>query len=252
MLVAAVSFLLLSFLPANFRFPVFGGLLLLNGIGMGLFAAPNTTGIMNSLPARQRGAGSGMRATFMNSGMVLSIGLFFSLMVLGLAASLPHSMSANLQANGVPPAIAAKAANLPPVGSLFSAFLGYNPMEKLLGSASAAHVTPAQWATITGKTFFPHLISGPFIKGLRITLMASLVMSLIAAAASWMRGAKYVHDDGEGQAGTEGASAGVGVDGGGAAAATGGDVAPPTGAFGAPGDPATPDQSPEPEQWVPA
>ncbi len=252
MLVAALSFLLLSFLPANFHFPVFGGLLLLNGIGMGLFAAPNTTGIMNSLPARQRGAGSGMRATFMNSGMVLSIGLFFSLMVLGLAASLPHSMSANLQANGVPPAIAAKTANLPPVGSLFSAFLGYNPMEKLLGSASAAHVTPAQWATITGKTFFPHLISGPFIKGLRITLMASLVMSLIAAAASWMRGAKYVHDDREGAAGLEGASAGVGVEAGGAGAAPAGDVAPPTGAFGAPGGPATPDQSPEPEQWVPA
>ncbi|MDQ6617010.1 MAG: MFS transporter [Actinomycetota bacterium] len=196
MLVAALSFLLLSFLPANFSFPIFGSLLLLNGIGMGLFAAPNTTGIMNSLPARQRGAGSGMRATFMNTGMVLSIGIFFSLMVLGLSASLPHTMAANLQANGVAPAAAAKVARLPPVGSLFSAFLGYNPMEKLLGSAAAAHVSPAQWATITGKRFFPNLISGPFMKGLRITLTASMIMSLIAAWASWMRGAKYVHDEG--------------------------------------------------------
>ncbi len=236
MLVAALSFLLLSFLPANFSFPIFGSLLLLNGIGMGLFAAPNTTGIMNSLPARQRGVGSGMRATFMNAGMVLSIGLFFSLMVLGLAASLPHSMSANLQANGVAPATAAKVANLPPVGSLFSAFLGYNPMEKLLGSASAAHVSAAQWATITGKKFFPNLISGPFMKGLRITLLASLVMSLIAAWASWMRGAKYVHDEGS-AAGPDRAAEG----------------ATEVGAFGAPsGDDSNPDQAPEPEQWVPA
>ena len=195
MVVAAASFLLLSFLPADFKFPIFGSLLLLNGIGMGLFAAPNTTGIMNSLPADQRGAGSGMRATFMNSGMVLSIGLFFTLMVLGLASSLPHTMAAGLQANGVPATLATKTAKLPPVGSLFSAFLGYNPMEKLLGSAAAAHVTAAQWATITGKKFFPNLISGPFMKGLRITLVASMIMTLIAAGFSWLRGAKYVHDD---------------------------------------------------------
>jgi MFS family permease len=244
MLVAALSFLLLSFLPANFSFPIFGSLLLLNGIGMGLFAAPNTTGIMNSLPARQRGAGSGMRATFMNSGQVLSIGLFFSLMVLGLAASLPHSMAAGLQANGVAPATAVKVAKLPPVGSLFSAFLGYNPMEKLLGSASAAHVTAAQWATITGKEFFPKLISGPFMKGLRITLSTSFVMMLIAAWASWMRGGKYVHDDG-----AEARDGGPAANGPGAA---GNDA--PTGPFGAPSDvgPDAPKQAPEPEQWVPA
>jgi MFS family permease len=195
MVVAAVSFLLLSFLPADFKFPIFASLLLLNGIGMGLFAAPNTTGIMNSLPAAQRGAGSGMRATFMNSGMVLSIGIFFTLMIVGLAASLPHSMSTALIANGVPQNTAVSVAKLPPVGSLFSAFLGYNPMQKLLGSAAAAHVTAAQWSVITGKQFFPRLISKPFTKGLRITLIASFVMMLVAAWASWMRGAKYVHRD---------------------------------------------------------
>jgi MFS family permease len=238
MIVAAASFGLLSFLPANFSFPIFGLLLLLNGIGMGLFAAPNTTGIMNSLPASQRGAGSGMRATFMNSGMVLSIGLFFTLMVLGLAASLPHTMSAGLQANGVPAATATQVAKLPPVGSLFSAFLGYNPMQKLLGSAAAAHVSTAQFATITGKRFFPNLISGPFMKGLRITLWASFAMMLIAAWASWMRGAKYVHDDDAG-APTNGATAGD---------------QKAVGAFGAPnGDgPGTDDQSPGTEEWVPA
>jgi hypothetical protein len=194
---------------------------------------------MNSLPASQRGAGSGMRATFMNSGMVLSIGLFFTLMVLGLAASLPHTMSAGLQANGVPAATANQVAKLPPVGSLFSAFLGYNPMQKLLGSAAAAHVSASQFATITGKRFFPNLISGPFMKGLRITLVASLVMMLIAAWASWMRGAKYVHDD---RTDTPIDAAGSSPQG------------EPVGAFGAPTGttPDSQDQTPGTEEWVPA
>jgi MFS family permease len=232
MLVGAASFGLLMLLPANFSFPIFGSLLLLNGLGMGLFAAPNTTGIMNSVPAAQRGSASGMRATFQNSGMVLSIGIFFSLMILGLAASLPHSMSASLQANGVAPAKAEQVAKLPPVGSLFSAFLGYNPMEKLLGSQAKAGVSNAQWSTITGKTFFPHLISGPFMKGLRIAFGASLIMMLIAAWASWLRGAKYLHDEG-------------------------GDADAPAervGTFGAARtkDGTAADQSPEPGTWVPA
>jgi MFS family permease len=230
MLVGAASFGLLMLLPANFSFPVFGSLLVLNGLGMGLFAAPNTTGIMNSVPASQRGSASGMRATFQNSGMVLSIGIFFSLMILGLAASLPHSMSSSLQANGVAPAKAEQVAKLPPVGSLFSAFLGYNPMEKLLGSQAKAGVNNAQWATITGKTFFPHLISGPFMKGLRIAFTASLIMSLIAAWASWLRGAKYLHGG------------------------SGGDEPDGVGTFGAPrtADGTAADQAPEPENWVPA
>ena len=105
----------------------------MNGIGMGLFAAPNVTGIMNSVPAEQRGAASGMRATFQNTGMVLSIGLFFSLMIVGLSASLPTTMRDGLERNGVPPATAEPIAKEPPVASLFAAFLGYNPMETLVG-----------------------------------------------------------------------------------------------------------------------
>src|SRR4051812_21549853 len=157
MLVAALSFGLLMLLPANFGFPIFAVLLLMNGVGMGLFAAPNTTGVMNSVPARQRGAASGMRATFQNTGMVLSIGVFFSLMILGLSSTLPSSMSTGLRENGVAPATAERISHLPPVGSLFAAFLGYNPMEKLLGSQEAAGVNDVQWKTLTGKTFFPHL-----------------------------------------------------------------------------------------------
>src|SRR5205085_2982128 len=152
MLAAAASFGLLMLLPADFAFPVFALLLLLNGVGMGLFTAPNTTGIMNSVPAGQRGAASGMRATFQNTGMVLSIGVFFSLMIVGLSSSLPASMSAGLDANGVAPATAEHIAHLPPVGSLFAAFLGYNPVENLLGSQAAAGVNDTQWHALTGKT----------------------------------------------------------------------------------------------------
>ena len=194
-LMAAASFGLLMLLPADFAFPVFAALLLLNGLGVGMFAAPNTTGIMNSVPNHQRGVASGMRATFQNTGMVLSIGLFFSLMVVGLASSLPKSMSSGLVANGVPAATAQHIAEAPPVGSLFAAFLGYNPMQKLVPADTLAKLTPQQSATITGKEFFPKLISAPFIDGLRIAFTASLIMCLIAAVASWMRGKKYVHDD---------------------------------------------------------
>jgi MFS family permease len=197
MVLTAATFGLLMFLPADFSFPVFALLLLLNGIGTGLFAAPNMAGIMNSAPASQRGAASGMRATFQNSGMVLSIGVFFSLMIVGLSSTLPHAMASGLQQNGVPAATAHQASQVPPVGSLFAAFLGYNPMAKLLGSPARAGITERQWQAVTGKSFFPHLISQPFVHGLRIAFTASLIMSLIAAAASWMRGRKFVHDEEE-------------------------------------------------------
>ena len=194
MIVAGISFGLLITLPANFSYMSFGLLLFLNGIGFGLFAAPNTTGIMNSVPARQRGAASGMRATFQNSGMLLSIGLFFSLMIVGLASALPHTMSAGLIGQGVPAPLAERISHLPPVGSLFAAFLGYNPMKNLLGPV--LHTLPAARASyVTGKKFFPQLISRPFMHGLRIVFGAAVVMSLISAAASWLRGTKYVHDD---------------------------------------------------------
>jgi EmrB/QacA subfamily drug resistance transporter len=192
MVLAALTFGLLMTLPANFAYPPFAILLLLNGIGFGLFAAPNTTGVMNSVPADQRGAASGMRATFQNSGMLLSIGVFFSLMIAGLAASLPAVERTQLVAHDVPPAVADRVANLPPVGSLFAAFLGYNPMRTQLASV-LPQLPRAQAAYLTGKEFFPRLISGPFIDGLRIAFTASLVMCLIAAAASWLRGGKYVY-----------------------------------------------------------
>ncbi|HVW33138.1 MAG TPA: MFS transporter [Acidimicrobiia bacterium] len=235
MILTAASFGLLMGLPVNFAYPVFMALLVLNGIGSGLFAAPNTTGIMNAVPARQRGAASGMRATFMNSGMVLSIGLFFSLMIAGLASSLPSTMEAGLTANGVPAATASQLAHLPPVGSLFAAFLGYNPMQTLLGDKVLSALPPDKAAHLTGKTFFPQLISSPFKHGLAIAFTASLLMCLIAAAASWLRGAAYVHP-GEGGPGENDGSGNE-----------------PVGPFGAPSAAnADPDASPQPEEWIPA
>jgi MFS family permease len=198
MLLTAASFGALMVLPIDFPYLVFAALLLANGIGSGLFAAPNTAGIMNSVPARQRGAASGMRATFQNAGFVLSIGLFFSLMIAGLAARLPTTLYSGLTANGVPPATAERIANLPPVGSLFAAFLGYNPIRTLLGLAALARLSPAQAANLTGTSFFPRLIAEPFRHGLAIVFLAALVMSVVAAGASWLRGGRYVHEEPDG------------------------------------------------------
>ena len=187
MLAAAATFALLMLLPVDFGYPWFALLLLSNGLAMGLFAAPNTAGIMNAVPANRRGVASGMRATFQNSGMTLSIGLFFSIMVAGLSASLPTSLSHGLIAAGLSPAAAARVAGLPPVSVLFAAFLGYNPMRSLLGPALTA-LSPARQAVITGHSFFPGLISAPFHHGLSIVFTFALIMCLIAAWASWLRG----------------------------------------------------------------
>lgn len=188
MFVASVTFLALLFLPVDFPYPAFALLVLLNGIGTGMFSAPNTTTMMNAVPPDQRGAASGMRATFMNSGFVLSISIFFSLMIIGLASTLPHAMSSGLVAQGVPGDVAHRVASLPPVGTLFAAFLGYNPMSTLLGPHVLAQIGHAHAATVTGKTFFPALISGPFHHGLVVAFTASAALCALAAAASLWAG----------------------------------------------------------------
>jgi MFS family permease len=187
MALTAVTFFLLIVLPVNFPYPLFAVLLLLNGIGTGAFSAPNASMIMNSVPASKRGAASGIRATFMNSGFVLSIGLFFSLMVIGLASTLPEAIKSGLVAQGVSPTEAAHVAALPPVGILFAAFLGYNPLSTLLG-ASLHQLTAAQQATVTSRWFFPHLISGAFHSGLVISMTLSGLLCAIAAVTSWWAG----------------------------------------------------------------
>ncbi|MHB1446351.1 MAG: MFS transporter [Acidimicrobiales bacterium] len=187
MVIGAATFAALMTLPADFGYGPFAVIIFLNGVGFGLFSAPNSMSIMNAVPARHRGSASGVLATFMNGGFVLSMGVFFSLMVVGLAAHLPQVMKAGLLAQGVPAAAAARAAALPPVGSLFAAFLGYNPMRALLGPA--LHSLPAaRAAAITSRGFFPSLLAQPFHHGLLITFGVALAMCLLSAAVSWSAG----------------------------------------------------------------
>ena len=193
MVLAALSFLLLIVLPVNFSYGWFAAVLLLNGIGMGLFASPNSAGVMNSLPPSQRGAGAGMLATFMNSASVLSIGVFFTLMIVGLASGLPHTLQSGLTAHGVPPADAARISHLPTVATLFASFLGYNPMATLLGPHVLHGLPAGQSAALTGRQFFPTLIASPFHTALVYAFVFAILACLIAAVASLLRGGKYHH-----------------------------------------------------------
>jgi len=195
MLIGAGCFGALMLLPVDFTYWEFGMILFFSGIGSGLFAAPNSTAIMNSVPARQRGQASGMRATFMNAGQVLSIGLFFSLMIFGLSTTLPQSLKSGLTAQNVPTAVAQQVAHEPPVSILFSAFLGYNPMQNLLPPQTLASIPSQNAATLSSTDFFPSLISSPFKAGLVVTFILSMIAYLIAAAASWLRGGRYIHEE---------------------------------------------------------
>jgi MFS family permease len=200
MILAAASFGLLQVLPVDFVYWQFAAILLLNGIGMGLFASPNRAAIMNSLPPERRGVGAGMSATFQNSAMVLSIGVFFTLIILGLASALPTALNHGLIAQGVPRADAARVAALPPVSIMFAALLGYNPVQTLLGHV-ISKLPASHAAYLTGHTFFPSLISGPFQHGLDIAFDFAIAACLIAAVASLLRGRRYVHElHGEGAA----------------------------------------------------
>jgi MFS family permease len=185
LLLSALTFGLLIMLPVDFTYWQFAVILLLNGIGMGLFTAPNRAQVMNSVPANQRGVGAGITATFQNSAMVLSIGVFFSLIIVGLSQSLPHTLSTGLTAQGVPPSDAARLAALPPVGVLFASLLGFNPVQMLLGP-NVLHQLPADKASyLTGRSFFPSLISGPFAQGLHVAFWFAIACCLLAAVASW-------------------------------------------------------------------
>ena len=193
MLLAAATFVGLMVLPVNFAYPEFAVMLLLNGIGMGLFAAPNRAGIMNSLPANRRGVGAGMSTTFQNAAMVLSIGIFFSLIITGLARSLPDTLSSGLVAQGVSAPAAARLAALPAVSVLFASLLGYNPIQSLLGPAALGNLPPDHVAYLTGRSFFPQLISGPFADGLAVAFGFAIAACLVAALVSALGGGKYVH-----------------------------------------------------------
>ncbi|HEY1919306.1 MAG TPA: MFS transporter [Streptosporangiaceae bacterium] len=195
LIIAALAFTGLMLLPVQFSYWEFGTLIFFNGIGSGLFASPNTSAIMSAVPARHRGSASGMRATFQNSGMSLSIGIFFSLMIAGLASTLPRTLSSGLRGQGVPAALATHVASLPPVSTLFAALLGYNPVQHLLGPKALAKLPAHNAAVLTGNRFFPNIISGPFHHGLIIVFTAAAIMSVIGAVISLMRGKQFYYDD---------------------------------------------------------
>nr|WP_307720603.1 MFS transporter [Dictyobacter kobayashii] len=188
MLIQAVSFLLLTFLPANFDYTWFAVLIFFLGLGQGMFSSPNTSSVMGSVPAEQRGVASGMRATFQNSGSIVSIGVFFSIITAGLAAALPSTLANGLTTAGVPAAISDKIAHLPPTSALFAAFLGYNPMQTLIPHPVLTSLPAANQSNLLGHSFFPNLISSPFMLGIHNVFYLSAAMCLVAAIASLLRG----------------------------------------------------------------
>ncbi len=195
MLLTAASFAGLWLLPTNFNYLVFSVILLVMGISFGMFASPNRAAVINSLPLRDRGAGSGMNQTFQNSAQVLSVGIFFSLMIIGLSTSLPHTLSAGLEAHGVAVATARQIGGTPPVSVLFAAFLGYNPVQELVGPHVLAGLSAHSQAVLTGRSFFPALISAPFRSGLHVAFGFAILACLVAAAASLFRGGVYIDAD---------------------------------------------------------
>jgi len=186
---------LLEILPTDFNYVWFGAIVFMSGVGAGLFASPNRAGVMNSLPASARGAGGGMNTTFQNSAQVLSIGVFFTLMIIGLSGTLPHAIAAGLRAGGVSGPTVSHVANLPPVSVVFAAFLGYNPIQHLVGSSALSQLPPSVANHLTSTAYFPSLISGPFRSGLHEAFGFAIAACLVAAVASWSRGGRYV--DGE-------------------------------------------------------
>lgn len=195
MVLAAASFGLMMLLPVNFPYLPFALILLLNGLAFGMFSSPNTAGIMNSVPAESRGVASGMRATFQNVGFPLSIGIFFTLMIIGLTATVPSSIYNGLVSNGVSTSVASSLSHMPAISYLFAAFLGYNPLQTLLGPSVLGSLPADKAAHLTSKEYFPQIIGAPFKHGLVVVLTFAIVACLIAALASWLRGGKYVHEE---------------------------------------------------------
>jgi MFS family permease len=192
---AAACYLLLEVIPMNFSYLPFAAIIFFFSLFSGMFFSPNQMAVMNSLPANQRGAGAGMNATFMNSAQVLSIGVFFSIVTLGLAASLPGHLYHGLIAEGVPTSQALKLSHLPPIGSLFAAFLGFNPIQTEIPRQVLANLGTARASYLTGRSFFPKLISPSFQVGLHLAFDFAAATSVIAAVASWLRGGKYIHSE---------------------------------------------------------
>ncbi len=195
MLLTAVGFAGLLLIPVNFTYFLFALAILVIGMGMGMFVSPNSVAIMNSVPAENRGVSSGMRATFQNTASTISITWIFAIVIVGLSTHLPGAMYQGLTQYGVPAKVAQQIANLPPTGALFAAFLGYNPMKAMLPASVLQQLPSASQTALLSKSFFPNLISAPFDDGLRLAFSISLILVIIAALASLMRGKRFIYEE---------------------------------------------------------
>jgi len=194
LIVLMAGFLLLAALPADFAYLPFGLILVLVGVGMGLFTSPNMSAVMNSVPPEYRGVASGMRATIQNAGALVSMSLFFSVVIVGLAGTLPSALSSGLRTVGIPLGVASHASTLPPTGALFAAFLGYNPMRQLLSPEVLANLPQKTAALVLGTRFFPSLMAPAFLASMRATFYGAAGLSLAAAVVSFLRGKKYINE----------------------------------------------------------
>ena len=195
MLLSALAFLFLEMLPVNFSYPWFAAVLFLSAVGMGLFGSPNRAGVMNSLPHQHRGVGGGMYATFQNSGQVFSIGIFFTLIIIGISTSLHTELVQGLLGQGVSSADANRVAHLPAVSTLFASLLGFNPLQHLLGAHALSTLPPAAHATVVSRSYFPSIISGAFHNGLRTACNFSIICCLLAAVAGVLRGGQFIYQE---------------------------------------------------------
>ena len=197
MLVTATGLLLLTFLPYNFVYWKFAVFIFIVGVGGGMFAAPNTAAIMNSVPAESRGAASGMRATLQNVGSTMSLALFFTIVIVSLASSLPAQLSSALTSAGASQ-LASRVSNIPPTTALFAAFLGINPMKALLANLpanSTVSLSSTTLRTLEGNTWFPNAIAKSFLNALAAAFYIGAVLSIIGAAVSLLRGKRYINEE---------------------------------------------------------
>jgi EmrB/QacA subfamily drug resistance transporter len=200
MLITAATFIALSFLPYDFDYLPFAVILFVMGLGGGMFASPNIASIMNSVPPEHRGAASGMRATLQNTGQTVSLAIFFTVIITGLSSSLPSALTKALTTAGVPQLAQAKLNSIPPTSALFAAFLGSNPMGAMLSAVqtqfpSIYSLIPSSTVSyLTNQTFFPNAIAPAFMSSLQLSFYIGAALSLVAAAASLLRGKKYIHE----------------------------------------------------------
>ncbi|MFZ0005705.1 MAG: MFS transporter [Methanoregula sp.] len=196
LLLIALSFMMLAALPYNFEYPIFAIALLVMGIGNGMFGSPNVAAIMNSVPPEDRGVASGMRSMLQNSGMVISMALFFTIVIVSLTQLFPPELATSLTSAGAAGLIGPMS-SIPPTGALFAAFLGYNPVHTILVTLPqtvVAAISPATIATLTGTTWFPTTLAYAFMPSVRISFYIGALLSVIAAALSAMTGSRFVHE----------------------------------------------------------